>query len=219
MARDEHADVGGVDGAGSRRAGSRLVKADVIARMPLGRLTVADVDRWHARLRGKGVGESSLRNQHLVLRAALSQAARWGWVSTNVVALATLGRRKTQPRSAMSADEVRAVIAAATGSTRRPVLRSAWPRSRARAARSCVRCVWTDLDGDRLTIDSQHLDRAHRARCVHKTSARRSSTRRRRRRTSGSVRLDERTVAAIEALQARARAVGSVDAQRRASAR
>ena len=90
-----------------------LVKRDPIARIEVGRLTVADVDRWHARARAKGVGESSLRNQHLVLRAGMTQAARWGWVGTNVVALATLGRRKTQPRSALSADQVRAVIDAA----------------------------------------------------------------------------------------------------------
>ena len=31
-----------------------LVKADKIARTPLGRLTVADVDRWHTRLRAAG---------------------------------------------------------------------------------------------------------------------------------------------------------------------
>ena len=35
-----------------------LVNADRLARMPLGRLTVADVDRWHTRLRAAGVGES-----------------------------------------------------------------------------------------------------------------------------------------------------------------
>ena len=56
-----------------------LVKADKIARAPLGKLTVADVDRWHSRLRAAGVGESSLWNQHLVLRASLSRATRWGW--------------------------------------------------------------------------------------------------------------------------------------------
>lgn len=39
-----------------------LVKQDPIARIEVGRLTVADVDRWHARARAKGVGESSLRN-------------------------------------------------------------------------------------------------------------------------------------------------------------
>ena len=89
-----------------------LLKNDKIARTPLGRLTVADVDRWHTRLRAAGVGESSLRNQHLVLRASLSQAARWGWMSTNVAALATLGRRTTKPRPAMTAADVRAVIEA-----------------------------------------------------------------------------------------------------------
>ena len=54
-----------------------------------------------------------MRNQHLVLSASLSQVARWGWVSANVAALATLGRRTMKPRSAMSAAEVRAVIDAA----------------------------------------------------------------------------------------------------------
>ncbi len=100
-----------------------LVKADELARVPLGRLTVADVDRWHTRLRTAGVGESSLRNQHLVLRAALSQAARWGWVSTNVVALATLGRRTTQPRAAMTVAEVRALSPRASPDRARLVVR------------------------------------------------------------------------------------------------
>ena len=48
-----------------------LVKRDPIVRVEVGRLTVADVDRWHARVRSAGVGESSLRNQHLVLRAGM----------------------------------------------------------------------------------------------------------------------------------------------------
>lgn len=39
-----------------------LVKRDPIARTAVGRLTVADVDRWHSRLRAGGVGESSIRN-------------------------------------------------------------------------------------------------------------------------------------------------------------
>ena len=79
-----------------------LVKRDAIARTLIGRLTVADVDRWHACLRSKGVGESSIRNQHLVMRASMSQAARWGWVATNVVALATLGRLVLQPGGAVT---------------------------------------------------------------------------------------------------------------------
>jgi integrase len=131
-----------------------LVKADRIARAQLGRLTVADVDRWHARLRARGVGESSIRNQHLVLRAALSQAARWGWVTTNVAALATLGRRTAPPRSAMTAGEVRAVIEAAGRLD--PSAGVAFRLAAITGARRAELCalVCADLDGDRLTIDS-----------------------------------------------------------------
>ena len=131
-----------------------LVRADRIARAPLGRLTVADVDRWHGRLCAQGVGESSIRNQHLVLRAALSQAARWGWVATNVAALATLGRRAPPPRSAMSAAEVRAVIEAAARLN--PAAGVAFRLAAVTGARRAELCalVCADLDGDRLTIDS-----------------------------------------------------------------
>ena len=127
-----------------------LVKADRIARTVVDRLSVSEVDRWHTRLRKAGVGESSIRNQHLALRAALSLAARWGWVA----ATATLGRRKTVPRSAMSADDVRAVIAAALD--RDPAAGLALRLAAVTGARRAEFCalVWTDLDGDRLTIDS-----------------------------------------------------------------
>jgi integrase len=131
-----------------------MVKQDRIGSTPVGRLTVLDVDRWHARLRAGGVGESSLRNQHLVLRAALSQAARWGWVVTNVAALASVGRRKAVVRSAMTSDEVRAVIAAAE--RRDPAaglaLRLAAVTGARRSELSAL--VWSDLTGDRLRIDS-----------------------------------------------------------------
>ena len=97
----------------NQRSRVRLVKADPIGNIPLVRLTAVDVDRWHARLACGGAGEGSIRNQHLVLRAAVTQAVRWGWVTTNVVAVAHLGRRKQSPRGSLSADEVRRVLAAA----------------------------------------------------------------------------------------------------------
>jgi integrase len=130
-----------------------LVKADKIARTVVGRLSVGDVDRWHGRLRERGVGEASIRNQHLVLRAAMS-LARWGWVSTNVVAIATLGHRESVPRSAMSAGDVRKVIAAA--SDRDPAAGLGLRLAAVTGARRAELCalVWSDLDGDRLTIDS-----------------------------------------------------------------
>jgi integrase len=175
-----------------------LVKADRISRAQLGRLTVADVDRWHARLRAQGVGESSLRNQHLVLRAALSQAARWGWVSTNVAALATLGRRTAAPRSAMTAVEVRAVISAAANLD--PVAGVAFRLAAVTGARRAELCalVCTDLDDGRLTIDSSiAIERsgsvAHRQVPTLIDAATKTGNRR-------VVRLDPQTVAAIEDL-------------------
>lgn len=50
----------------------RIVKRDPIAKIPLVRLTAVDVDRWHARLSRSGVGDWSIRNQHLVARAAVN---------------------------------------------------------------------------------------------------------------------------------------------------
>jgi hypothetical protein len=94
---------------------SRLVqlKADPIAKVRLARLSAVDVDRWHARLARNGVGDGSIRNQHQALRAAVTQAVRWGWVNTNVVAMAQLGKRKQVPRGALGEDEVWRVLAAA----------------------------------------------------------------------------------------------------------
>ena len=134
------------------RAG--LVKADPIAGMRIARLAVADVDRWHARLRKAGVGEGSLRNQHLVLRAALAQAVRWGWAQTNVAAVARLGRRKQAPRGSLEADEVRRVLAAAAAfdAAAGVALRLAAVTGARRSELAALR--WDDLDGDRLTIDS-----------------------------------------------------------------
>jgi integrase len=76
-------------------------------------LSVADIERWHARMRRAGVGDGSIRSRHAALRAALGQAVRWGWLQTNVAAAAKLRTAKRAPRDAMTVDEVRAVIEAA----------------------------------------------------------------------------------------------------------
>lgn len=175
-----------------------LVKADRIARTSLGRLTVADVERWHARVRAQGIGESSLRNQHLVLRAALSHAARWGWLTTNVAALATLGRRTTPPRSAMSAADVRSAIDAAARVD--PAAGVAFRLAAVTGARRAELCalVRSDLDGGRLTIDSSiAIERSGSVVCRQVPALVDAATKTGNQRV---VRLDPQTVAAIEAL-------------------
>jgi integrase len=133
-----------------------------------------------------------------VLRAALSQAARWGWVSTNVAAPATIGRRMVAPRSAMAAAEVRAVIEAAGRLD--PAAGVAFRLAAITGARRAELCalVRADLEGDRLTIDSSiAIERsgsiAHRQHPTLIDSATKTGNWR-------AVRLDGQTIAAIEDL-------------------
>jgi hypothetical protein len=56
----------------------KAIKKDAISRLPLARLSIGDVERWHARLRKAGSKDAGIRNLHDVLRVALSQAVRWG---------------------------------------------------------------------------------------------------------------------------------------------
>ena len=123
--------------------------------MQLARLSVADVDRWHTRLRRGGLGDPGIRNRHLVLRAALSQAVRLGWVTTNVASSARLSQRKRAPREAMTAGDVQAMLAASheLGPAAALALRLAAVTGARRSEVAALR--WDDLDGDRLRIDSQ----------------------------------------------------------------
>lgn len=179
------------------RAG--LVKADPIARIAVARLAVADVDRWHSRLRRAGAGEGSIRNQHLVLRAALAQAVRWGWVPTNVAAAAPLGRRKQAPRGTLAVDDVRRVLEAASFDPAAALaLRLAAVTGARRAELAALR--WDDLEGRRLTIDSSvAIERHGRRGNPRPPTLRDGATKTANRRT---VTLDPATVEAIEALRA-----------------
>lgn len=137
-----------------QRSRVRQIKSDPIARMPLARLSVADVERWHARLRREGKLDAGIRNQHGVLRAALSLAERWGWVTSNVASMARLRSSKTTRRGVMSVEEVRAVALAAAeiDPAAALALRIAAVSGARRSELAALR--WTDVAGDLLRIDS-----------------------------------------------------------------
>jgi integrase len=151
---EQNVDTWAPSSARDQQSRARSIKKDQIARIPVARLTVADVERWHTRLRRAGLKDAGIRNQHGVLRAALSQAERWGWVSTNVAAMARRKTLKTPPRGVMALDDVRAVIAAAA--TIDPAaalaLRIAAMAGARRAELAALR--WTDVEDGMLTIDS-----------------------------------------------------------------
>ncbi|MEX1008827.1 MAG: site-specific integrase [Acidimicrobiia bacterium] len=136
-----------------QRSRVRLVAEDPIGSVAVARLSVVDVDRWHVRLRKAGVGPGSIRNRHMVLRAALAQALRWGWVTTNVASLAPVSQPARAPRESMKAEDVRAVIDAATSFDPAAglALRLAAVTGARRAELAAFR--WDSVDGNRLTID------------------------------------------------------------------
>ena len=130
-----------------------LIEADPIGRIPVARLSVADVDRWVARMRKARVGESSIRNRHQTLRSALSQAVRWEWISVNPASSAPLERAKRLPRGVMTTEDVRAVIeASADVHQMAPMaLRLAAASGARRSELAGLR--WDRIDDDRITID------------------------------------------------------------------
>jgi integrase len=130
------------------------INADRIARVSVARLTIEDVERWHARLRDSGLADVSIRNLHGVLRAALTQAVRWGWVTRNVASLAELSSRKIAPRGVMSASDVRRVIAVGDeiGADVGLMLRLAAVTGARRSELAALQ--WTDVADGVLTVDS-----------------------------------------------------------------
>jgi len=85
---DQNEPTWAVSTAQNQKCRVAQIKNDPIAKVRLVRLTAVDVDRSHARMARSGVGEGSIRNQHHVLRAAVTRAVWWGWVTTNVVTVA-----------------------------------------------------------------------------------------------------------------------------------
>ena len=173
----------------------RALKADAIARLPIARLSVSDVERWHARLRRGGARDAGIRNQHGVLRAALSQAVRWGWLSTNVASLARLRSSKEAPRGVMSSDEVRAVMAAAASidPAAALALRLAAVTGARRAELAALR--WDEVRDGMLHIDSaiEAVERGSGHPTLRDAATKTANVR--------AVTLDEDTLEAIESVR------------------
>ena len=69
-------------------------------------------------MKDAGKSPKTIRNHHAIISSALHQAARWGWVRTNVAELAKPPRIAQRRVKAPSVDAVRAVIQALRNATR-----------------------------------------------------------------------------------------------------
>ncbi len=133
---------------------SRSIAEDPIASLAVGRLQVADIDAWVARMRKRGVGEGSIRNQLQTMRAALTQAQRWGWITQNPAALAHKDAPKRTPRGVLRDDEVAALLEAAEAQhgMAHLAIRLAAVTGARRGELAALQ--WADLSGRVLRIDS-----------------------------------------------------------------
>ena len=73
-----------------------------IGRVSLAKLRTDQLDRFYTNLRGEGgkdggpLSPATVRQTHAVIRRALNQAMRWGWIAANPASLARPPRVRTQ---------------------------------------------------------------------------------------------------------------------------
>ena len=136
---------------------------------PLRRLRTADLDLWYSELRrsgrldGKGgLSANSVKRIHSVLRRALGQGVKWGWLITNPAAEATLPKVHKQPMTLPDPADVARLIAEAKEVNES--LPTYFRLSAATGARRGEMCAlrWRSVDFGkrRLTIERGIVQRA-----------------------------------------------------------
>lgn len=90
------------------KARHRIVPA--LGKVPLRKLSGPDLERWYRRLlKEEGLAPSHVRQIHAIVRNALGQAVRWGWLSVNP---AVAARPPSVPKPEVRSPEVGHVLAA-----------------------------------------------------------------------------------------------------------
>jgi len=197
--------------AAGYRSRIRLVSPTPIGRASVAELTGEQLDRWYVGLVRAGVTAANIRNHHAMLRRALNQGVRWGWLPSNPALLASSPRVPTRHVVAMQA---RDVIAAANAAADESLLTGLCVRLAAvTGARrgELVGLQWDDLDGELLSISRNVTtisvgDIKHHRPVRLNVGATKTHSRRR-------ITLDVETVALLwrwrEECEARARAIGA----------
>ena len=138
-------------------------------RVPLARLKAAQLDRFYAKLRegggqdGKPLSAATVRQVHAILRRALNQGVRWGWIASNPAALASAPRVRGQQPDPPSPKEVVKLIEGATQSD--PDFGCFILMAATTGARRGELCGlrWSDLDLNKrtMTISRAVVEGAH----------------------------------------------------------
>lgn len=115
-------------------------------------MTTESLDRWYTSLHSGGTSAANIRNYHALLRRAIGQGVRWGWMRSNPVTLATPPRVARPQVRAMSAGDVIAVIEAASAECFLAGLALRLAAVTGIHRGELAGLQWEDLDGDLLTI-------------------------------------------------------------------
>jgi integrase len=154
----------------------RLYAIDALGSMPLEDLCPLHLQHLYGVLLARGLSAGTVRNLHLVLTQALSQAARWGLIPINPAAGAQPPRPR-RPETAMvdpslaerilratagTIFEVPAAIAIATGMRRGEILALRWSDLDVELSEAHVRRSLQTADG-RLMFEEPKTRRSRRA--------------------------------------------------------
>jgi integrase len=99
-------------------ASAGRIKASAIGTKTVARLTTRDIDVVYSSWRVEGMTPATVLHHHRVLRAALNQAERWGWISRNPAKAATVASSRPPELQVPTTDHAQALVtkAASTGS-------------------------------------------------------------------------------------------------------
>ena len=135
-----------------RRLESKLI-TPALGGVPLRRVTTQRLDAFYASLaRDRQLSPASIRHVHAVLRGALGQAVRWGWIPANPAASASppkLRRHEITPPAIH--DTLALLIAAEEQDASFGALLRVLAATGARRGEMCG-LRWTDIDSDAKTV-------------------------------------------------------------------
>jgi integrase len=96
-----------------RRLVSKMIDPD-LGQLTLRRVTTQRLDAYYASLiRERSLSPASVRHVHAVLRGALGQAVRWGWIPTNPAASASPPKMRRREINPPEIGDTRLLLAAA----------------------------------------------------------------------------------------------------------
>ncbi len=162
------------------RGDRRIVRSDVLPALgdvKLARPRTAQLDRFYAELRDNGGKDASrlapatVRQTHAILRRALQQGMRWGWISTNPAVLASPPRVRSHPMAPPApADVIRLIerteiddpefgcfflLAATTGARRGELCAPRWSDADSSGALTIQRSIVEAVDGTIVEKDTK----------------------------------------------------------------